>query len=218
MKILWVVNLLVGAAEEKVGTLSNSGQWLNAALNKEKESVAHDITICTSAESGFELQDGNIHYIILPHGKVGQYLSTQENIEAWKHVLAEEKPDLILVWGTEYEIGRCCLLANTNKIPALIYIQGVMSSIQKNYFAGLSEKDIRMFTTIFERIRKTSLIDRQGENTKSVKREHEMIRLAGNVIVENDWAAQPMPILTTLLCFTRLALLHVLGKPVSLNH
>lgn len=189
MKILWVTNLIIGALAATKGIKSTSGQWLNAELETEIKKNENEIIVCTSDSASEKLTDKNISYIVLPHGSATNYSVTQEKINDWKTLLSETKPDLILVWGTEYNIGKCVLTANEKKIPSLIYIQGVMSSVAENYRGGLSDSQISRFTTLLERIRKTSVFCKERIQEIKASDEKETILLADGIITENDWSA-----------------------------
>ena len=190
MKILWITNMIVGDLALSRGMKLTSGQWLNAEIDNEKSKGLNEIVICTSGTKATELEKDNIKYVVLAHGNVSSYFSTEERIADWKRVFEAEKPDLILVWGTEYDIGKCALLANQRKIPSLIYIQGVMRSIEKHYRGGLSDKEISKFTTLLEKVRKTTVWDLEKSQHIRAEVERECIKLADGVILENDWAEE----------------------------
>lgn len=188
MKILWVSNLIVGDLAVSKGAKLTSGQWLNAEIENEKKLSQNEIVIVTSSVCAETLVKDNIKYIVLSHGNVAHYKVCDENISEWKSLFESEKPDLILVWGTEYDIGRCALIANDKKIPSVIYIQGVMSSIAKNYRGGLSDSQIKKMTTIVEKIRHTSIFDVERIQCKKADFEGQSIGLCDGIIVENKWA------------------------------
>ena len=188
MKILWITNMIVGDLAASCGIKLTSGQWLNAEIDNEKRLNENEIVICTSANEGKELISENIKYVVLPHGNISNYSIKDEHIGDWKRVFEKEKPDIILVWGTEYEIGKCALIANEKRIPSIIYVQGVMCSIADNYRGGLSDEEIEKFTTVVERIRKNSVFDLERRQQKRATVERECIMLADGVILENDWS------------------------------
>ena len=190
MKILWITNMIVGDLALERGIKLTSGQWLNAEIDNEKRDGKNELVICTSANEATELCKDNIKYIVLSHGPVSLYSVSEEKILEWKSVFETEKPDLILVWGTEYDIGKCALIANDRKIPALIYIQGVMSSVAENYRGGLCDKEIKAFTTLFEKIRKTTVWDLEKRQCMRAEIERECIKLASGVVLENTWAEE----------------------------
>jgi glycosyltransferase involved in cell wall biosynthesis len=190
MKILWVVNSYCGALSEKYGLKLTSGQWLNAEIEKEKKLNKNEIIVCTSGKEKQELIDQNIKYVVLPHGSVSYYADTNSNLLDWQELLNKEKPSLILVWGTEYAIGKCALRANAKKIPSLIYVQGVMSSIREHYRGGLTDKEIKSFTTVVEKIRKTDVFSIEKKKDQAVNDERVAITFADGIVVETDWAKE----------------------------
>ena len=190
MKVLWIVNMFIGNLAKRKGIKLSSGQWLNVELENSYKKEGLEIVVCTSSESYEELIDENIKYIVIPHGAISDYKCSCENIKYWKSFLNQEKPDLILVWGTEYLIGQCALIANNHKIKSCIYIQGVMSSIAENYRGGLSDITIKRFSTIIENLRNTTIFDKEESNRLKAVQEERSVSLADGVIVENQWAAE----------------------------
>ncbi len=190
MKIFWITNMVVGDLALSRGIKLTSGQWLNAEIDSEKSTGQNEIVVCTSGDRAEELIKDNIKYIVVPHGSVSAYSVTEEHVNDWQKLFDNEKPDIILVWGTEYDIGRCALIANNKKIPAVIYIQGVMCSIASNYRGGLSDKEISGFTTLLEKLRKTTVWDLEKRQSVRAAVEKECVMLADGVILENAWAEE----------------------------
>ncbi len=190
MKVLWIVNMVVGALAIQKGIKLSSGQWLNVELKNSYKKKELEVVVCTSGSFYEELIDENIKYIVVPHGTVSTYKCSDENIKYWKNLLSQEKPDLILVWGTEYLIGQCALIANNHKIKSCIYIQGVMSSIAENYRGGLSDTTIKKFSTFFEQIRNKTIFDNEKSNRLKAIEEERSVLLTDGVIIENQWAAK----------------------------
>ena len=188
MRIMWVVNLMIGALATHHGCNMTSGQWLNAEIEKEKDANTNQLIICTSGAVSETYDDANIRYIVLPHGFVSTYQLTEEHLRDWVDLISAEQPDLILIWGTEYAIGRCVLMANEKKLPTAIYVQGVMSAIAENYRGGLSDQEIWKFTTLLERFRHRTIFDIEAKHRNSAINEIEAVSLADSLILENDWA------------------------------
>lgn len=190
MKVLWIVNMFVGALAINKGIKLSSGQWLNVELKNSYKKKGLELIICTSGESYEELIDENIKYIVVPHGPLSSYTCKNDNIKYWDDLFKQEKPDLILIWGTEYLIGQCALIANNHRIRSCIYIQGVMSSIAENYRGGLSDSTINSFSTFIERIRHKTIFDQERTNELKAIQEERSVNLTDGVIVENQWAAE----------------------------
>lgn len=182
--------MFVGALAKRKGMKMSSGQWLNVELDNSYQKKELELVVCTSGDSYEELTDENIKYIVVPHGAISTYKCNDENIKYWSNLLEREKFDVILVWGTEYLIGQCVLMANNHRIKSCIYIQGVMSSIAENYRGGISNSTIRSFSTVIERIRHTTIFDMERLMSLKAAQEECSVTLADGVIVENHWAAE----------------------------
>ena len=181
--------MLIGALADRKKIKLSSGQWLNAELGNSYKKSGLDLVVCTSGNEYEELTDENIKYVVVPHGSVVSYKCNQDNIDYWNSFLEKEKPDVILIWGTEYLIGQCVLMANNHKYKSCIYIQGVMSSISENYRGGLSDSTINDISTIVERLRRATIFDKERELNFKSSQEKDSIALADGIVVENQWAA-----------------------------
>ena len=190
MKILWVTNAIIGALARQHGMKPTSGQWLNAELASEIEKKENEIIVCTSGVQEERYQEDNVTYVVLPHGGALNYAVSEEHVRDWRAVLDEFAPDVILVWGTEYDIGQCVLRANAKERPSLIYIQGVMTSVAEHYRGGLTDRQIQSFTTPLERVRKRTVFDMERLQQQRARCEAETVLLADGIIAENDWSIE----------------------------
>ncbi|MBC5709489.1 glycosyltransferase [Hungatella sp. L12] len=188
MKILWVTNQIIGQLAERKGIKAVTGQWLNAEINMEIKQNENKLVVCTVGSENVHYKDANVTYIVLGQGNLYNYYPDEKKIAEWKQVLETENPDIILIWGTEYAIGLSVLLANQGVRPTAIYIQGVMAAIYESYRGGLSDNQIRRFTTIMERIRKNSVFDTEKVYEKRALVEKQMIELCDYIILENSWS------------------------------
>lgn len=191
MKVLWITNQIIGDLAIKQGLKAVTGQWLNAELEKEKRIGKNKLVVCTIASTKDILVEKNVKYIVLPHGNIVNYQVKEDSVRDWTILLDEENPDILLVWGTENAVGLAALIANnrrSNPIPSAVYIQGVMEAIYKNYRGGFSDSEIKKFTTLIERVRRTSIFDMEAMYCNNSKRERDIIQKADYVIVENKWA------------------------------
>ncbi len=76
-----------------------------------------------------------------------------------------------------------------NDIPAVIYMQGVLRSIARHHTAGMSRKELRESITVRDFLKCDWILRQQAKFGKRAIMEAEMIRMSGNVIVENEWCA-----------------------------
>ncbi len=190
MKIMWVTNQIVGSLAHKKGLKPITGQWLNAELKIEEQGV-NELLICTIADHDEEYIDGRIKYLVLGHGNIVLFKVNNKAIQDWKRVIDNEKPDCILIWGTETAVGLAVLRANRQTercVPVAVYIQGVMKAVYENYRGGFTDKEINKITTLLERIRHTGIFDFEREYYGYYLREKEILELTDYIVLENKWA------------------------------
>lgn len=190
MKILWITNITFGPLCELAGgNKSSGGSWLDAsfeALANEKDIELSVVTVSRVKEIRIQ-KVGNHTFYILPGGYQSEYnYKSLKNRENWERIKSEVCPDLIQIWGTEFTHGYLALKVMRG-IPSIIYMQGLMSQIERHYLSGISNKDLRKSITIrdivkWDWIKRQQLKFHQGSVTEA-----EMLRMAGNVIVENEW-------------------------------
>nr|WP_315143953.1 glycosyltransferase family 4 protein [uncultured Flavobacterium sp.] len=190
MRVLWITNIPFGPLCELIGeSISSSGSWLNAsfdALSMENEIELTIVTVSRIKELR-KKKEGNHSFYILPGGHSNEYdYNLVSNKKNWEQIKNECKPDLIHIWGTEYTHGYLALKVMEG-IPAVIYMQGLMSQIANHYLSGMSDNDLYQSITLRD-ILKRDWIKRQQANFKRrAVFESKMLKLAGNVIVENEW-------------------------------
>lgn len=191
MKVLWIVNSVLGALSEVLFQRKSNGVWMEALLEEFKCRQEYDLIVATTLalKKTVLVEQSGIRYYALPDQPPILYNENRkENIDAWKKLLDDEKPDLIQVWGTEFTHGLCALRL-AKDIPSIIYMQGYLGSIARYYTAGISEKDLRKTVTFRDCIKQDSILQQQKRYYVSTKKEKEMLQLAGNIISENEWCS-----------------------------
>lgn len=189
MKILWIVNTLLGPLGERLVGERNNGVWMDAMLEKYKGNNDHTLTIATTywVKEIVSLEESGIRYCALPDTPPILYNENkQSNISAWKKFIEDVNPDIIQVWGTEFTHGLCALRTAKN-IPSVIYMQGYLTSIARHYFAGITEEELRRTITFRDIVKRDTINKQRKKYEKSAVKEQEMFRLAHNIICENDW-------------------------------
>ena len=150
MKILWIVNQVLNDLNVFLYQKESNGVWMDALLAEFKERGEHTLIIATvvPTKETIKYEKDSVKYYALPDAYPLMYNENKKkNIQAWKTLLKEEKPDLIQVWGTEFTHGLCALRAADN-IPSVIYMQGYLGSIAKYYQAGLTSEELRKSVTL----------------------------------------------------------------------
>jgi glycosyltransferase involved in cell wall biosynthesis len=193
MRVLWITNIPFGKLSVLAGQKGGgtSGSWLNASLDAFIGDKEYEIVVATIGNSDKvkTLVDGNITYCLLPGGGVAKYDHTSPvNRQAWEFIRDTYKPDLIQVWGTEFTHGYLALQVMQG-IPSVIYMQGVMSQIARYYLSGMSDKELMSSITLRDIIKRDSIKQAQRNFYRRAVIEAEMIRMARNVIVENEWCS-----------------------------
>ena len=193
MKILWIVNILMGPLSEKINGKRNGGLWMDALLydlksNKDNNDV--DIVVATAyrTKKTVVAEENGIKFYALPDDYAIYYNENKKkNLDAWKELIDKERPDIIHIFGTEFTHGLCALKVKGD-IPAVIHLQGIMSAIVRFYQAGIPYKTIKKTLTFRDIIRRDGILSQQKKFYNAAEKEKEMIKLAGNVISENEWA------------------------------
>ncbi|MDO4413628.1 MAG: glycosyltransferase family 4 protein [Erysipelotrichaceae bacterium] len=136
MKILWLVNIIMPELAvhlEKKPTVF--GGWISGAMKAVKEN-GYELVICTTASDVNETQK----YIV---NDVTYYISKRSAVaemeEVFKGILNNENPDVVHIYGTEFEhswaMAKC---SDVNK--TVVTIQGAMTYLKDHVYAGLEEK------------------------------------------------------------------------------
>lgn len=189
MKILWIVNTLLGPLGEKLAGERNNGVWMDAMLEKYKNNKDHTLTIATTywIKEPVTIEESDIRYCALPDTPPILYNENKpSNISCWKKFIEDVDPDIIQVWGTEFTHGLCALRVAKN-IPSVIYMQGYLTSIARHYFAGITDKELNRSITFRDIVKRDTIKQQRKKYEKSAVKEKEMFRLAKNIICENDW-------------------------------
>ncbi len=166
---------------------------MEALLNDFISHGEHPVIATTAAVSKpLIIEENGIRYYALPDAPPILYNENKKsNIEHWEELLKEVNPDIIQVWGTEFTHGLCALrIAERLNIPSVIYMQGYLGAIAKNYLAGISKKDIKKNITFRDIVKRDSILAQQQRYYKNSAKEKEMLKLSGNIISENDWCTQ----------------------------
>ena len=191
MKVLWITNIPLGILEEKIYKKRSNGLWMGALLDEfavKKECNLIVATAIASSEIVRVEENGVVYYGIPSQFPLLYNENSTQNISAWDTVLNQEKPDIIEVWGTEFTHGLCALrLASKMQIPSVIYMQGYIGAIARQYLAGISHKELKKMLTFRDLIKQDTIEQQQKKYYVSIEKEKEMLQLAGNIIYENDW-------------------------------
>lgn len=192
MKVFWITNIPIGRIAVELFNKPMGGLWMDAMLVQLRKTGKVDFAIATTTptkETILKEYDG-INYYLLPGGHAVYYKRPETEAKAeWKSIFENEKPDVLQIWGTEYSHAVPALkVAKEMGIPSVVYIQGVMSAIEK-YADGLVKTSTRLrYITLRDLYRNQLWLTQDGWFKKRAKVEKQILELSGNIVVENNWA------------------------------
>ena len=179
MKIMWLCNVelpIISKIMDKQESVY--GGWLTT--------VADQLTI------------SNTLIVIYPDsnrrsGTIGnmRYYSFNDNNaeEIMKNTLILEKPDVIHIWGTEYQHSNILVkaLEKCNMIDnCILSIQGLVSIIANHYKEGIPERVYRRYT-IRDFLRHDNIAKAQKQFCKRGEYEIDTIKRVKHIIGRTDW-------------------------------
>lgn len=189
MKILWITNIYFPALCEKMNMDAPAvGGWMYSLA---KSIMAN----CKSLQLGvatvgnvkkmqkYELDD--IVYYILP--KCGDNTKYNSKLEPlWKRIVQDFQPNIVHLHGTEFAHGLAFLNA-CPEVKSVVSIQGLVSVIERYYYAGLSTSDIiRHFTLRDVLLCKTIFQDRY-QFARRGRTEISILSKVSNIIGRTIW-------------------------------
>lgn len=206
MRILWMVNMVFPNAAKALNVkTSSSGGWLLDLA----DGIAQDENIELATMTyygGKEYKDitvGNIRHFIFPGGGKRLLFDNPKTVEDCKKVIAEFKPDLIHIHGTEYSHSLAVLKAAPD-IPKLLTIQGIIKRISEEYYGGLKFNELLSFTRLKDILRMKTVFNYKLLYKRNSKRENIVLRNVKYVTGRTDWDKATMlsvnPNLTYFRC------------------
>lgn len=194
MRVLWITNSPIAKHREMLGgvALGQSGGWMVTSydtLHNVDELVLGVAATYNGDDIKIEYDDKNVFYLVPLIGDRATDISGNEkNQFFWKKVIEDFHPDVIHLWGTEFSHGLCALKV-AKDIPAVAYIQGLMSQISYHYLAQISLKDQIKSTTLRDVYLRQCYWNQAKKQEKRVQIEQEILKRVKAVIVENEWCA-----------------------------
>ncbi|MCM4164783.1 MULTISPECIES: glycosyltransferase family 4 protein [unclassified Arenibacter] len=189
MKILWVTNPIFPELSRAMGYATPViGGWMYGLAKDLSQTEDISLTIATSRPNVKvqQLTINGIEYLLLNGQKVNTQYDSSLEVE-WKKTIEKIQPDLVHIHGIEFAHG----LALMNACPNLNYvisIQGLVSVISRYYAAGMSRKEIRKNITIFDYLKKSSILQEKRKfEIRGQKIEKKYLQLAKHIIGRTQW-------------------------------
>lgn len=182
MKVLWFSNCVLGDEINK-----GSGSWLFAMrclISSEVE--LFNITQSSVKDITYNQYDDLKEYII-PTYKLQNGIPNKTNINKIISIVQQIKPDIIHIWGIELYWGllftRCLIRGNY-----IVEIQGLLSSCNNVYYAGLTPFEIFKCYSMKEFLKYNSYLPyAKCKIFKSSILENEIIRDAESISTQSNW-------------------------------
>ncbi|MBR3641763.1 MAG: glycosyltransferase family 4 protein [Oscillibacter sp.] len=185
MKVFWIVHFIPAEVAERFrkGT-EFSGGWIRGMRDsitcsgEVRLSFVFKANVETVVEGTCE--EGNYRYFAVPAGRYESEL---------RQVLIREKPDVIHVWGTEFDTALQTVAAAEGaqmRERTAVSIQGLVSEIANYFTVGLPK---RVFTgaTPYEILRKCSIGRKIRDFSERGRAEIETLRRAAVILGRTEW-------------------------------
>jgi glycosyltransferase involved in cell wall biosynthesis len=187
MKILWITNIVFPEPSKTLNIpASVTGGWMYGLLEQIKKEKEIDIAVATvygGREYAF-LDICGVKYYLLPCDNNIRYNKSLERL--WKDVFQSYMPDLVHIHGTEFPHGLACIHSSKDE-KFVVSIQGLVSVIERYYYAGISLTSIVKNITIRDVVKRDTIIKAKKKFIKRGWYEKECIKKAGNVIGRTEW-------------------------------
>lgn len=193
MKVLWLCNIALPKIAEKIQrTIHFTGGWLVGLSEDLLDIEGIDLTICSPISNKKNIIKGNIDnlsYYCFPQNKRDSIIYNKEVEKYLEEILKEVQPDIIHIFGTEYPhtlsmVNVCEKLGIIDKV--IINIQGLVSIIEKHYYAGLPNNVINRYT-IRDVLRNDNIKKQREKFRKRGIFEIESLKKVKHVIGRTDW-------------------------------
>lgn len=189
MKVVWIVNIPIGPLAKSLNVTASSGSWLTAALDEVKDPTIqlHVITTCNIKQDIVITEEG-VTYIGLALGSTATYKHSNKNLARWQKILSDITPDILQIWGTEYQHALSAILAKPTDCKAFVYVQGVLESVYNHYFGGLDKHTLSANTSPVERISGKTIFQARKNIKRSAENEKQIVTRADGIILETKWS------------------------------
>lgn len=192
MKILWFANTPCGASQQLLPGLHLAG-WLTTLEAWLVTSGQVELHVCFQWEAELPcFSVGGVTYHPIRKSRMrnvvlGRVLGRRfrhDSVAACVEVISRVRPDLIHVHGTEQSFG---LLQAHTEIPVVVSIQGILTNIAAQYFAGLPLARFLVSENPLSHLRLKSVLSLYLLFLDHARRERRILALSRHLIGRTDW-------------------------------
>ncbi len=193
MKVLWLCNVALPQISKKLSlTPSPYGGWLEGAANAILEQPDIELTVCYPQEIRGEMLRNRLDRIEsfgFAAGGKSLYVYDEGVKAQFSRILAECRPDVIHVWGTEYPhslaMMEACREAGLLE-RTLLYIQGLVGVYARHFLSAVPPVVARRHT-LRDFIKRGSVRQQAHMFAQRGKYEARALSLARHIIGRTDW-------------------------------
>ncbi len=205
MRVLWFTNTPCGAAE-KLGTIHQSGGWLNS-LQEELVNIPDvDLSICFYHHQNirpFEFRNTHYYPIYRERKKnrvsraikrfIGDANKEEKEISELLNVISSLAPDVIHIHGTEENFG---LVQRHIETPVIVSIQGILNPLVEKFNSGIPLSISSKHEGVLAKIALSSTKVQYLKFKKRAERELEILKNTKYVFGRTDWDRRVTSILS----------------------
>ena len=189
MKVLWITNIMLPPICKVVNKqIPVTGGWMYSSLKglRKMKDVEFAVATVYQGKEFVAKQIDNVLYYLLPLGGKSNVKYQQVLESYWQKVQQDFLPDVVHIHGTEFAHG----LAYINACSAhnvVVSIQGLVSVIERYYYAGIDKWDILKHITFRDLLRRDTIFHQRRSFSERGKIEKEILQKVKHVIGRTSW-------------------------------
>jgi len=184
MRILWLCNIVLPELSSTFGFKEqNEGGWLTGAWNELKRENGVELAICVPIRNSSRSKDGignGFKYYSFITISNESDTTVDDQIARFREILQEFRPDVIHIWGTEFEHSYSMAKASCEVgvlDNVVVNIQGLISECAKVFTTGIDKEKLNIY----------GINTQLDSYIKRAKYEDLIIALVKNVIGRTEW-------------------------------
>lgn len=182
MRVLWICNRMLSCILEKEGkALGISGGWMDGLYAYIKDNLQIKLTVLAKSADCLDSKTDNVRYCSFDNNSCTEIV---------KRMIAEQNPDVIHVFGTEYvhsylAVKACEEMGVLDKV--IINIQGMVSVIGKYHYDGGIPEYVKRRYSVKDLLRRSNINSQIKDFQKRGVYETEAIKKVKYVMGRTDW-------------------------------
>lgn len=196
MRILWyslTPSLATAHLTGKPGIANGWIESLQTAL-QQVEGVEMGVVFPWDTQQMMRFSLDKTEYFGYPQGKKGKIQQivdrhsgkeeVGDKLDYYLQAIRDFQPDIIHIFGTEFPFG---LLIPHTKVPALIWLQGLMTTIVPTWFLGMSKDDVMKYSSVKRKLKASTHFHKYLKAEQDAIREREILSYAKYLTGRTTW-------------------------------